>query len=334
MKSPITGGEMTLKREQRTLVFRKKEYPVQYHYYYCNDSQEQFTTTQLDEINLTQVYNQYRDEHNLPFPEDIRAIRESYGLSASKMAEVLGLGINTYRNYEQGEVPSESNARLIQVAQDPKEFKAIVLLSEAVTGKPLEKLNARIEHLIQIRKANRYIDFEEYLLGSRLPDEYSGYKKPSLDKLCEMVVYFTEEVKPWKVKLNKLLFYSDFLHFKRTGYSISGARYSAIPWGPVPEGYSSIFDFMERNGAISIEVRELKNGGTGEQFLPVERRRFNEKTFSSDELSVLTDVATTFRNTSTKEIVETSHMEHGWIENVNDRKLISYLKYGFNLKAL
>ncbi len=43
------------------------------------------------------------------------------GLSAARMAEVLGLGANTYRNYEQGEVPSESNARLL--AQNPEEFK-------------------------------------------------------------------------------------------------------------------------------------------------------------------------------------------------------------------
>lgn len=48
----------------------------------------------------------------------------------------------------------------------------------------------------------------------------------------------------------------------------------------------------------------------------------------------LTNFATTFRYTSTKEIVETSYMEHGWIENVNDRILISSLKYGFDFKAL
>ncbi len=58
----------------------KKEYTVHYHFYLCNESGEQFTSSELDEMNLVQVYNQYRDEHNLPFPEEIRAIRQTYGL--------------------------------------------------------------------------------------------------------------------------------------------------------------------------------------------------------------------------------------------------------------
>ena len=226
MKSPITSGEMTLKREERVMRFRKKNYPLQYHYYYCNDSGQQFTTTELDDINLIQVYNQYRDEHNLPFPEEIGGIRAAYGLSAAKIAEILGLGTNSYRNYEQGEVPSESNARLIQVAQDPEEFKKIVLLSGALQGKQLERLSVRIEHLIESRKKTTCVDIEEYLLGSKLPDEYSGYRIPSLEKLSEMVVFFAETLAPWKTKLNKLLFYADFLHFKTTGYSISGTGFT------------------------------------------------------------------------------------------------------------
>lgn len=334
MKSPITGVEMTLKREVRTMVFRKKEYQVQYHYYLCEKSKEQFTTTQLDNLNLTQVYNQYRDEHNLPFPAEIQEIRESYGLSAIKMAEVLGMGVNTYRNYEQGEVPAESSARLIQIAQNPEEFIHIVRLSEALQGKALEKLSIRIEQLIQQRKRSGCIDFEEYLLGSRLPDEYSGYKKPDLEKLRVMVIYFALKAKPWKVKLNKLLFYADFLNFKRTGYSISGTRYCAIPLGPVPDNHNSIFEYMEKQGDIRIETKEFDDGGIGEKFHPSEKRSFSERSFSSDELETLETVANAFGTTTTGQIIKISHEEPAWIENETDRKLISYQKYGFNLKAL
>ncbi|WP_394351640.1 type II toxin-antitoxin system antitoxin SocA domain-containing protein [Lunatibacter salilacus] len=34
--------------------------------------------------------------------------------------------------------------------------------------------------------------------------------------------------------MNKLLFYADFLMFKRSCFSISGVRYKAIDMGPVP----------------------------------------------------------------------------------------------------
>jgi transcriptional regulator with XRE-family HTH domain len=333
MKSPITGAEMTLKREQRTMVFRKREYPVQYHFYFCPDSHEQFTTTALDEFNLIQVYNQYRDEFNLPFPEEIQATRELYGLSAAKMAEVLGLGINSYRNYEQGEVPNESNARLIQLARDPVEFLRLVNLSGAVTGSQLDKLKVKIENLILRQQTARCFSLEEYLFGSLLPDEYSGYKVPSLHKLREMVIYFADQVAPWKVKLNKLLFYADFLHFKKTNYSISGARYYAIPMGPVLDKYHTVFEYIGAQGDIRIETKTF-DSGIGERFVAAKDRSFNDTLFSKDELMTLTEASKAFRKMKTEEMIDLSHKEIGWIKNVDQRSMISYQKYGFDLKAL
>ena len=64
MKSPITGQEMTLRREEREMTFRKEIFSIQYHYYLCETSGEQFTSTELDELNTQQLYNQYRpDSH-------------------------------------------------------------------------------------------------------------------------------------------------------------------------------------------------------------------------------------------------------------------------------
>lgn len=59
MKSPITGKEMLLYKQRRSMNFRNKTVEVVFHYYKCADSGEQFTTTVLDELNMNQVYNQY-----------------------------------------------------------------------------------------------------------------------------------------------------------------------------------------------------------------------------------------------------------------------------------
>ena len=128
MKSPITGKEMKLIKERRSMHFRKEEFEVVFHYYKCEDSGEQFTTTSMDEVNMNQVYNQYRDRFNIPFPDEITRIREKYGLPANKMSEVLGFGVNTYRQYEAGEIPSIANAKLIQMAEDPKIFMGMINL--------------------------------------------------------------------------------------------------------------------------------------------------------------------------------------------------------------
>jgi len=147
---------MVLIKERCKLPFRKEEFEVVYHNYKCEDSGESFTTNEIDELNLNQVYNQYRVKYNLPFPIEIKQIREKYGLSASKMAEVLGFGVNSYRNYESGEVPSLSNARLIQLANDPKEFKKLVNYSNAFEGKALERISQKIDAIVQELEDTQY----------------------------------------------------------------------------------------------------------------------------------------------------------------------------------
>ena len=47
----------------------------------------------------------------LPFTEEIRQIRNKYGLPATTMSEILGFGVNQYRLYETGEIPSETNGQ-------------------------------------------------------------------------------------------------------------------------------------------------------------------------------------------------------------------------------
>src|SRR5580658_5978062 len=144
MKSPFTGGEATLQKEARTMEFRKESFPVLFQYYLCKDTGEQFTDDMLDEVNTNQVYNQYRAKYGIPFPDEIMAVREQYGLSANKMADILGLGINVYRNYESGEVPSVSNGRLIQMIKDPKEFRQLIDYSKnEFSQEDLEKINRK-----------------------------------------------------------------------------------------------------------------------------------------------------------------------------------------------
>lgn len=335
MKSPINGKEMKLMKENRTLTFRKEEYKVLYHFYICQESKEQFTNTELDEINLNQLYNQYREAHHLPFPDEIIAIRGEYKLPAIKMAEILGFGVNVYRNYESGEVPSESNARLIQLAKDPRKFKDLVEISKVYEGDELQKIIRHIEKLIEEDRKNLFrLSFQEYLLGSKQPDVFSGYKIPSLEKLTEMVVFFTQELEPWKTKLNKLLFYADFLNYKKTCYSISGTRYRAIDMGPVPNNFNSIFEYIANNDDVDVYPIDFKDGKMGEQFKPNPKRKFNSGIFTENELNVLKEVVLCFEKTKTNDIIKISHQEKAWNDNFNaGKKLINY-NYSFELMAV
>jgi transcriptional regulator with XRE-family HTH domain len=333
MKSPISGKEMKRMTKEDTLLFRKEEFPILYHYYLCEDSGEEFTDEQLDNLNIVQAYNQYRTRYNLPFPDEIRAVREQYDISAAKMAEILGFGINVYRHYESGEVPGISNARLIQLAKDPGEFKKLVAASNALSGNGLEKMNRKIEELIAARSDFRFAGLPKYLMTGLFDSRaslYTGYRTPDLQRMIEMIVYFTAGCKPWKTKLNKLLFYTDFTHYKKTGYSISGAEYIAIQMGPVPLNFGSIFEYAAMQDDITITYQEFQNGGIGELFTPHPQHPVDPALFDHDELETMKKVLDMFGAASTTDIVRFSHEEPAWSENFNEKKKISY-NYAFKL---
>ncbi len=334
MKSPITGKEMTLTKERRSMDFRKETFEIVFHYYKCEDSGEQFTTTALDEVNMNQVFNQYRDKFNIPFPDEIIRIRTKYGLSASKMSEILGFGVNSYRQYEAGEMPSTANAKLIQMIDDPKKFIDMAELCGTLDESLKAKYIQKAQLLVEDRKRNIFnLNFKEYLLGNHLADIYSGYRNPNLEKLTEMVVYFSEQVEPYKTKMNKLLFYADFLIFKQSCFSISGVRYKAIDKGPVPNNYQSIFEYLANNNEIDIYTTEFSQGYSGEQFKARKDRPFNADLFSETELEVLNKVSTVFKTTKTSDIIELSHLEEAWKKNEKNKSEISY-EYAFELTQI
>lgn len=334
MKSPITGKEMALNRENSSLTFRKEDFTIFSHYFVCEDSGEQFTSTELDELNILQVHNQYRDKHNLPFPSEVKEIRNRYGLSASKMSEILGLGTNSYRNYENGEVPSNSNGRLIQLISDPNKFKDIVYLCDTLSVDEKSRLLIRVNELIQKSNKNTFsTNMEDYLLGSRLPDSLTGYVKPDFSKLTEMVKFFAERIEPWKTILNKLLFYSDFLAYRSNCYSMSGVRYRAIKMGPVPNNYNSIYEFMFNNKQIDIINIPFSDTVFGFQFKKAESKEFNPQIFSQSEIDILEIVCSNFSAMNTNQVIEFSHNEKAWIENESERKLIDY-NYAFDIEQI
>ena len=334
MKSPITGLEMKLTKEQRSMIFRKETFDIVFHYYQCEDSREQFTSAALDELNMNQVYNQYRDKFNIPFPDEINNIRSKYGLSASKMSEILGFGVNSYRQYEAGEIPSVANAKLIQMVDDPQNFMEMTVLCGTLDEKARVKYIQKAIFLAEEKKRNIFnINFKEYLLGNHLADIYSGYRNPNFEKITEMVVYFSDKLSPFKTKMNKLLFYADFLMFKQSCFSISGMRYKAIEMGPVPINFQSIFEYLANKDEIDIFTTEFPQGYIGEQFKAKKNRPFRAELFSENELKVLEKVATVFKPTSTNEMIELSHLEEAWKKNEKNKSVISY-EYAFDLNQM
>lgn len=327
MLSPITKKKMNISHEKREMEFRGEPYEILFHFYKCDDSGEQYTNDELDEINIRQVHNQYRVKYNIPFQDEIKSLRDRYGISASKMSEILGMGVNSYRRYENGVMPSAANGKLINLIKSPHIFYKTMQSCTTIDDNYKRKYLKRIKKEVEKRKleySNRRL--QKYLFGNHKADIYSGYKIVNPEVFTEMIKYFAETVEPYKTMMNKLLFYADFKMFKKSCFSISGMRYHAIPMGPVPNNFQSIYEYLENMHQIMVENVDFGDGVYGEHFLP--KQSFKKEIFSVEEYKVLESVVEKFRTWSTRDIVKYSHREKAWKENEKEKAPINY-EYGF-----
>ena len=330
MKSPFTNGKARLERKWQTVTFRKEPYSACAWHYVCEDTGQEFSTSAQDELVETQIHNQYRAKHHIPFPNEIREIREQYGLSAAKISEILDLGTNSYHNYENGKIPSLANAKLIRTAKSPEQFRQFVEeKKEIFSDKAYAKLTECINGMLKPDALEPLVDY--IWNHDTEANEYTGFVKPHLEKVAHFVLYFADKVQPLKTKLNKLLFYADFLHYRNTGFAISGCNYRAIKLGPVPSHFSELFGLLEDQEYVNID-HEVTDKGVGERFIPA--IPFKAGLFTEEELAAMAQIAEHFKETRTTEIVELSHKEPAWIDNHESKNLIDYTKYGFMLEGL
>ncbi|MDE7090669.1 MAG: DUF4065 domain-containing protein [Bacteroidales bacterium] len=294
-------------QEVRTATFRKEEFSY-IHTGIIDEEGEMWTTTEMDEANIFQVYNQYRLKHGIPFPDEISGIREHYGLSAAKMAQILGFGINQYRMYEDGEVPSVSNARTIIAAREKAVFMSFV---EAAKSEMSEQEYQRIKKKVEAA------DGDYKSIGQ--PSEYTGFRSMSIDKIANIVQAIIANIgSTFVTKMNKLLFYADFMHYKQHGYGITGITYKALPYGPVPEQWGKLYSSLP---GIDMAEFVYSSGQSGIRLEAVEKA---ENILSDTELNTVKMVCGLFAEMNAGEISQTSHLEKGWIENKDSRSAISY----------
>lgn len=331
---PYCPGKAILNKKPIELHFRKEAFTVISHFYTCSSCNEEFTTTETDELSIIQLHNQFREKHNIPFPEEITALRKRYNLSSSKMSEILGFGANTFSNYESGEMPTVANGNLLRMAMHPDSFKTLLETSghSALSKERFNKIIALNETIVNRGHPDA---FPVLSLLQENPSSFTGYKLFDPERLKQIIIYYLQNCNRKfndRIKLNKLLFYTDFMHYSQSGYSVSGISYRAIPYGPAPSKYDLIFSFLEQDDDFTLTQKNISNGNIVELYET--NVEFHKSRFLETELETMKLILGLFGETSSWDIIEISHQETAWTELSQSRAIISYQKYAFDLKIL
>lgn len=329
MKSPFTGKEMKMTYENSTWKFRGEVYEYVRASWLCTDTGERFTTDELDDTGYLQVTNQYRAKYGIPYVDEIVEIRSRYGLSAAKMASILGFGTNQWRAYEDGEVPSVSNGRMIRSIMDPSVFLTILHSARHVlSDNDFRKINSKVESLMTTDRGEKLALYDQKRLFVCERGRGNGYGAISVEKLKSVVLAVLDQCgEVFCTKMNKLLFYIDFVSYRRYGISVTGLSYRALPYGPVPERWDRIYSCFDE---IVLEPRSV-GGREGLAIVPVENSGVS--LLSSNQLEVISLVCERFKDCSAADISRVSHQEDAWLDCQAERLRIPY-EYAFSLKAV
>lgn len=311
MKSPFTGKEMKRVYEKRTWNFRGEQYEYKHIAWLCEDSGEQFTDDESDTAGFVQVTNQYRAKYGIPYTDEIIAVRQRYGISAAKMSLILGIGINQYRLYEQGEVPSVSNGRMIRSIMNPKVMLEMVESSKnELSVSEYEKIISKVQAIIASSETYKMEQYETRRIFTTLRGADNGYAQLSLSRLKNIMLYILNRCdEVWCTKMNKLLFYTDFMSYRERGIAMSGLSYRAIDFGPVPERWDRVYSEFS-------EVRqELRQVGDFVGSVLIASAEPDYTMFTDAELKVLDSICTHFSKMSSREISRISHDEDAWLNH-------------------
>ena len=119
-----------------------------------------------------------------------------------------------------------------------------------------------------------------------------------------MISYFAESVSNlFKVKLMKMLWYSDALSFVENGCSMTGMVYRHEPMGALPIGHYSLMN-LER---LNIQEEMSFNYDTMLHVYPIEDMDYS--ILSDDEKNILDKVIVKFVDYKANEIVDYMHEE-------------------------
>lgn len=320
VNSPYSGKPMRVVYEPDTWEMRGEVYPYVHIAFRDDENGEQFTTTESDTVCFEQVANQYRERHGIPYVDEIVALRDRYGVSATKMALILGFGTNQYRLYETGEVPSESNGKMIRSAMNPSVFLDLVRSSRnQLTEKEYLKISKRVEEEIAEEQSKRQEQWEAARLFRTGRGLANGFAPQSTERLKNLLLHILEQMgETFQTKMNKVLFYIDFLSYRERGMAISGLAYQAMEFGPVPQRWDrvySAFDNVEQREKLlqGQECLSLLANGTADM-----------SGFSAGELAVIDIVCELMKKMTSREASQMSHKEPMWNAHVEKQDLIPF----------
>ena len=123
-------------------------------------------------------------------------------------------------------------------------------------------------------------------------------------------------------KLNKIIYFADFIVYANTGEPLTGVAYQRLKYGPAPRRRKPVRDAMIAGGQLAMQ--EVRGSGGYITKKPVNLVSPDiDKYFSAAEIAAVDHVIDSFEELTAADASRVSHGWGGW-EYARDREDIPY----------
>lgn len=145
----------------------------------------------------------------------------------------------------------------------------------------------------------------------------------SKERLRELMLFISDRCENdptfGAIKLNKILFFSDFFSFAEHSRAITGVPYRKYMQGPVPTVLKRLRDKMEQSGEIAIRKKKYL-GGIQHRVVPLREPDLDK--FNAHDIVMVEQVIEAFWGRSATEVSKLSH-DRAW-RNASEGEAIPY----------
>ena len=330
MDCPFCNKIHSIEQRKRTsqAIFKDKIIEYEEMFFVCllsDEEENEFVPAIIMDENLLKVRDAYRVKIGLLTSNEIADIRRFYDLTQSDFSFLLGWGEVTVTRYESKTIQDETYDNIMRMAHTNPMFALACIdkHQERFSAKKYSKIRTNIINKVDEVGTNHLKEQEIQSLYVRFTDKniMNGFKILDLEKVANVIAYFAKHVNNlYKVKLMKLLWYTDAIYFKRYGIAMTGLVYKHMPLGALPIGYDDIIHLP----TITVEEEMIHDDIS---YKICTNKEVDSLVFSTEELNVIDTVIEIFKSYQTKEIINYMHQERAYIDTLpNDIIPFSYAK--------
>lgn len=169
---------------------------------YCKENGCELSILDLEEERYDQAYNKYRKIKGLLTPEEIKNIREKYGLSQRAFSRVLGFSESTVNRYELGAIQDSVHNIIMLLSSEPANMNILLSQNKSnLSSREISLLQTKIKELDNLNSdpnENILISLKEEISEISKKIGHFDKKIDGLEKKFDLNIYSYK----WKDKNN------------------------------------------------------------------------------------------------------------------------------------